>query len=247
MATGCVGPFAHGTGGFCNCNCGCCPPRCCSVISVYFNCGAPQSSINSQGCPVTSFLDPNDFLDQTPVWQVETPVFQEQEELSLDFLSLFGAGMSNCAVACSTTCVAVTCDSSNSPCCCLEIFNNKLLAVGNGHVTAPSTVIVAECQTLTVKLNGSLPPILVNDAQEIIVTITSSNSCCTCSRLTMRCAACTSGPLSFWESKPLWKKIIDYPTGKIKINPKTGSPMIVLDKKELLKRLIERKKRLRKK
>ena len=38
MATGCQGPFCHGTGGWCGCNCKCCPPPCCPVVSVSFQC-----------------------------------------------------------------------------------------------------------------------------------------------------------------------------------------------------------------
>lgn len=56
MATGCQGPFCHGTGGWCGCNCKCCPPPCCPVVSVRFQC------VENPPCPPCPLADLPDTL-----------------------------------------------------------------------------------------------------------------------------------------------------------------------------------------
>lgn len=236
MQTGCNGPFCHGTGGFCGCNCRCCPPPCYPVISVYFDCGATQSDTNPQGCAFSTPSISWDNLNlQTPVG--EMPGFTYKPIISKDKMFSFGAAVTNCSVPCETICVQVT-PGGVTPVCCLELIDGCILAVGNGYVTAPATVEIPGCITGTVYINGQLPPVFVCDCQPIVVTII-TDGCCTCQQIDLQAGYCTTQNLTL-RAKPLWLRKIDPRTKKPKINPKTGMPILMLDKTVLLKRLQDR-------
>jgi len=135
------------------------------------------------------------------------------------------------------------------PCCCLELLEGVIYAVGNGYVTAPATVDAGTCGMANVLINGSPPPVFVADGEPINVTLEMASGCCTtCSPIDIVCAPC---PItSFALRKPLFKRKVDPRSGKVKINPNTGKPIIVLNKTELLKRIkhrMEQSKRRRKK
>lgn len=264
MQTGCQGPFVNGTGGFCGCDCKCCPPTCCKIISVFFQCGADFSMDNPDGCKFSMSLlslteDPllaecgpfpnleapisliwADLVSHIPI--PELPKFHTEPILSEGGQFRLGGGSVPCTVPCKNICVEVTCGGGPTPCCCLQLTDGKIISVGNGYVTAPTTVpIDNDCTEGTVFLNGMAPPIFVNDGQQITVTVTPQDTdCCECQQTDIQCAPC---PMSMgFASKgfPLWKRKTDSRTGKIKINPKTGLPIIVINKAELKRRILER-------
>lgn len=252
MKTGCSPPYCHGTGGWCGCNCQCCPPPCCPVVAVYFDCGAPQSEQNPEGC----VFSPPAFAASWNNIQVPLPApipeFSKKPIISDDRKYIFGAGVSNCSVPCQTVCVELKCGGNDMPCCCIEILDGKILSVGNGYVTAPATVELPSCLNATVLINGLPPPVFVQDCQEIVVTLITENDCCSCEQIDVKCAPCAVNP-SFASgfgarSKPLFKRKIDARTGKTKINPKSGLPIVGYDKNELIRRILERiKKSMRRK
>lgn len=241
--TGCEGPFKNGTGGWCGCNCKCCPPPCCQIISVYFQCGAPLTPENPYGCdfeescasftpmscdPPLSFMPP-----QIPKFNLK-PIVSEDKKFTL------GGGSTTCSVPCDTVCVEVYCGGI-LPCCCLQLIGGIIYAVGNGYVTAPSTVEIPGCGEANVLLNGMTPPIFVLDGEIVTVTLTFDpeypECCCCCEQIDIDCSPCSG---AFANKQSLWKRKVDPRTGKTKINPKTGKPMIVINKKELIKRVISR-------
>lgn len=249
MQTGCQGPFVNGTGGFCGCNCKCCPPTCCPVVAVYFECGAPYSVDNPSGCMFPMSLAPV----ENPLWaEFSTPVpdipgFSTELIQSKDGKFTLGTGSVPCSVPCSNICVELRCGGGDTPCCCLQVVNGKIIAVGNGYVTAPTSVMIdSECVSATVFLNGMPPPIFINDGQEIVVTLTPEETeCCQCVQNNVLCAPCPVSMGFAVKRVPLWKRKTDSRTGKVKINPKTGRPLVVWNKAELLRRIQERLRKSR--
>ena len=177
---------------------------------------------------------PNAYRDvQLPEWDQKIPSFTEPRPVSPDGTFVLG---DNGSIPCEVIPVEVKCASVDG-CCGLQTINGKIVAVGNGYVTA-TTPISADngCGEYDVTLNGATPPVWVNDGDIITVELISTGSGCTCT------------PIGT-EIKPivrLWKKLTDRRTGKMKINPKTGKPRIVLDKGELLRRIQLRQERLKK-
>jgi len=249
MNTGCQGPFCHGTGGWCGCNCKCCPPPCCPVITVFFDCGAPQSTANPGGCVFSPPVMPMAWSEISVPLPAPIPEFSQKPIISEDKRFMFGAGVSNCSVPCQTICVELKCGGLGMPCCCLELIDGKILSVGNGYVTAPATVEIPGCLTATVLINGLPPPVFVQDCQEVIVTLVTNNDCCTCEQVDAKCGTCPIPILtfasSFAKNNPLWKRKIDARSGKTKINPKSGKPILGIDKNELIKRILNRMKKSR--
>lgn len=244
MSTGCQPPYCHGTGGFCGCNCKCCPPPCCPVISVYFQCCQPMPLELTQSAATSLAWDNlplnGPILEKLPEFS-EEPIISEDGNFSLGF----GSGPPSCP--CVTTCVELQCGGFGMPCCCLELLDGVIYSVGNGYVTAPTTVNVPGCGEATVLINGLPPPVFVNDCDIIVVTlmvIVTDPPCCTsqCYQIDVQCSPCPSPMAMAGDSPrtPLWKRKIDPRTGKTKINPNTGRPIITVSKSELLKRVIKR-------
>lgn len=253
MKTGCVPPYCHGTGGFCGCNCRCCPPPCCPVIAVYFDCGALRTQDNPAGCdPPTSFAETAWSNLELEFPAPELPDFSDKPIFSADGSFTLGCGSVPCSIPCRTVCVELKCGGFGLPCCCLELLGGKIFSVGNGYVTAPTTIDMGGgCGIGTVLINGSPPPVFVNDCEEITVELITeiftidSGSCpciCKCTQVDIQCTPCFT-PMAMSKAKPFWKRKVDPRTGKTKINPNTGQPIIVISKKELMKRVLMRIKK----
>lgn len=252
MATGCQGPYKRGSGGFCGCNCGCCPPPCCCNVAVYFDCGAPATDSFPAGC---EFTTPE--CVPTPLWaNLDLPKFESIPEFSKkpimsdDKKFIFGQGAATCSVPCETVCVPIYCDNATGyPCCCIEIDNGILYSVGNGYIGAPDTVLLPEgCDTsfATVLINGSPAPVFVCDGEQINVTLQLDGEvCCCCEPVGVSCCPCPTVSMSM--AKPrraLWRSKIDS-LGKLRVNPLTRKPFIQLNKTELLRRIKMREIRLK--
>ncbi len=242
MNTGCQPPYCHGTGGWCGCNCNCCPPPCCPIIAVYFECGTACASPTM----LNAHIPTKTAWDNLPIQGLppsEIPGFDPTPILSEN--GRFSFGNSPCSIPCETKCVELSCNGFGMPCCCLELLDGKIYSVGNGYVDAVDTITLQEdCgQTGTVLINGQPPPVFVQDCEEIIVTIVPEDpTCCDCKQVDVQCAPCSL----MANKKPLWKRKIDPRTGNTKINPNTGRPLIVLDRFELKKRVLARINQLKK-
>ena len=197
----------------------------------------------------------------TATWDslpLETPVPSELPEFSGspifsaggDFT--LGCGSVPCSIPCRTICVPLQCGGMGMPCCCLELLDGVIYAVGNGYVTAPTTIDMGDCGIGTVLINGSPPPVFVNDCEIIVVKVMTqiltidAGSCpcmCECCQVDVKCAPMT--PMAM--TKPLWKRKVDPRTGKTKLNPNTGKPIIVIDNNELMKRVKKKLTQMRSK
>jgi len=154
----------------------------------------------------------------------------------MNFTLGYGSIPTSCP--CETVCVELACGGI-TPCCCLELLDGVIYSVGNGYVTAPTTVNVAGCGTGIVYINGLPPPVFVNDCEEINVTIElAGDGCCNvCYPIDAVCAPCPLSVMMAKPQRPLVKRKTDPRTGKTKLNPNTGKPLFVVDKAELLNRI----------
>jgi len=247
MSFGCTGPFKRGSGGVCGCECKCCPPPCFGIVAVLFDCGGPfDPTINPEGCDFNLPFSP---FNLPPPQEI--PKFSDKPVLSADGRFILGPATLPCSVPCQTVCVPIKCGGMDCPCCCIEICDGKILSVGNGYVTAPPTVELEGCLTFTVLINGLPPPVFVCDAQEIVVTICSdpADPCCRCEPIGIQPGCCPTDStiatgFAPMRKRPLFRRKIDPMTGKLRINPRTGRPIIVMDKLELIRRVQYRKKKL---
>lgn len=239
MNTGCQGPFRFGTGGWCGCNCNCCPPECCSVVTVYFDCGAIRDEDNPEGCdpPMASWTGL-----KLPGPPQPMPEFSNEPVLSSDSRFIFGEGMGSCSAPCETIPVPIACGGGPTPCCCLEILpDNRIRVVGNGYIAVPDAIIAANsCGSYTPKINGQNSPLFVYDGQIVTVTLEPEIECCTCYEVDVRCGPPESTSFSFKPAKRQWKSRT---LGKLRVNPETGKPYVALNKEEIMRRLRNRFKR----
>lgn len=372
MATGCQGPFCHGTGGWCGCNCKCCPPPCCPVVSVRFQCvlnppctvsvcccpdpvpdtlhmkislGTPAGcpplnnltwqivydSVNEwwygettvmsdpgcgpqvlvkltmtlkcnisciweatltidnpvtsitffptvvscnplhlqvaswtlPGCPLcsgasTTSFDitanaPSPFMmgqDNLPGPPQPMPKFDKKPIFSKKKNFLFGGPFpTSTSLPIQPVCVPISTAGAQPGVCCFEIIDGGIVAVGNGYVNAPTSIVSDNgCDSYNVKINGQTPPVWVNDCQAVVVTLEPVNSCCVCEFLDLSCGPCeASATMLYLPQSRLWKKLVNRSNNKIRINPETGLPYVYIDKAELIRRVIERRQKLRRK
>jgi hypothetical protein len=194
MTTACVPPFSRGVGGWCGCNCKCCPPPCCSVITVKFECGTP---FNQWGGP-----DPDlgcTCATQTPLLArnvpkpIEMPTFSFEPIISEDeqFVFALGGGSSvpgSCTVPCSTITLTLTTTG-----CCLELTSdNNVYTVGAGTVTATLST-QGGCTPLTPLVNGTPNSVYLSDGvlvtADIQVGTAPPANCCLCCQVSQyKCA-----------------------------------------------------------
>jgi len=156
--------------------------------------------------------------------------------------SAFGGPANNCSIPCNPFTVIIKPCNVGGVCGFQIIEGHHAQAVGNGCVDVdPSLINDINCEDIQIKLNGLTPPIYVNDGDIIDITLEFINpdkKCC--------CVLIGMYPgLSMWAAKPhLFLRKVDSATGKPKINPRTGKPIVVVDKRELIKRLAARKQSL---
>jgi hypothetical protein len=241
MATGCQGPFVNGSGGWCGCDCRCCPPEdmITCVLIVY---GPPPE----QPMPMTQGSFTADHGLELPGPPQEMPSF-ERPSLSFDGRFIFGGPAQTCSVPCEAFNVRVT-PGGPTPLCGFQYTNGEIIAVGNGHVTAdPIDRDVPGCGTLKVQINGQDPPVFVNDGGVITVTLFYEDPwnsfCCECIEILEVPGCYQMAMLRPMGMRGLLKRSMK--AGKPRINPTTGLPMIVMDKKEIIRRLQQRQANLR--
>jgi len=225
---------------------------------VYFDCGSPYGEYSPEGCfglscaPFTLNMANSQPLKQAenPSWAnlalpTPTPALPEFSNIpirSKDGKFQLGTGSVPCTIPCSNVCVELTCGGGPTPCCCLQLKDGKIYSVGNGHVTAPSTVdIQSSCVYAYVYINGLPPPVFVCDGQEIVVTLVPiEEECCCCQQVDVQCGPCETQMGFAAKQIPLWVRKTDKLTGKTKIDPETGLPLLAINKAALLRRIQER-------
>lgn len=241
MATGCQGPFCHGTGGWCGCNCKCCPPPCCPVVSARFQC------VLNPPCP-PAMAEDIVWQDGLPEPPQPMPTFDKKPIFSKNKNFLFGGPFpTSTSLPVQAICVPIFPGSPGV--CCFEVINGGIVAVGNGYVNAPTSIVADNgCNNYKVKINGKVPPVWVNDCDPIVITLEPVETCCVCQLVDISCGPCQNNiGMLYLPQNRLWKKLINRSNNKIRINPETGLPYIYIDKAELLRRIIERRQKLRRK
>ncbi len=213
-----------------------------TAVTVVF--GPPAPSMAAEDLPQEEYTDDNYGLD-LPGPPQEMPSFDEPQPISHDKGFLFGGPSRTCSVPCATWDVILTPATGNTPLCGFQVHDCNIIAVGNGNVMAtPVTHDVPSCGTIKVQINGMDPPVFVTDGSTITVSLVYQDPwnvwCCACIEV---CPHAMLGMMG------IMKSLLRYKTGKgkVKLDPKTNRPIIVIDKKELMRRIIERRQRLRRK
>lgn len=165
----CNPPFCHGSGGWCDCSCGCCPPDDCGTITIAFKCGTP-SDIYPSGCVcATPFRMRN---TKKPIY---FPKFTQEKITSENGEFVFAQ---SCSVPCTDTTVTLTTTG-----CCLELLGGVIYAIGAGTITATASPSTGSdsCGTLTPKINGTPNTLDVADCTILTITMSGEDEdCCPC-------------------------------------------------------------------
>ena len=186
----CTPPLCNGTGGWCGCNCNCCPPSgCCTTVTQEFKCGTPYADYEgtpNDGCQCTT----------APFWaglqlaegelSIPMPNFSFDAEDEDEFVWALTNG---CSIPCAT--VSVTISTTG---CCLQVVGSTITVVGSGTVSASGgTGGPASCGTITVNVNGTPGSAVLNNCDTVTITLTSAESCCTCCLISTAC----NSPMGF--------------------------------------------------
>jgi hypothetical protein len=216
--TGCVGPYCNGTGGCGECNCKCCPPPCCSPVTITFECGTAASEFEG-GCEciaegIISDIEEIEDIPFTQRKQITTrftpptkfPTFSKKKLMSKDGEFVF-AMSGGCSIPCTTVTVTVGCKTpETNGCCCIEADEDgNMFAVGNGYVEATVSGGSEECGEFTVSVNGSDNEAFVNDCTGVFVTLSAADGCCPCCEISRSCGG-ESFHLHMMKKKLLLKK-----------------------------------------
>lgn len=186
----CTPPLCNGTGGWCGCNCECCPPDpCYSSVDFIFECGSADDLFPADGYP---FSDGCDCIAVTFAYSVNArkpqpmPTFS-QDEIKIQTDDGFVFALADCSIPCQTpVTVSVTTDG-----CCFQVsgtgVGSSVTVVGAGNLTAsggPS----GDCAG-TVNINGSPSPVAAADCDGVSVSISPSDACCTCCLIDIQAGA----------------------------------------------------------
>lgn len=219
MNTGCQGPFVRGVGGWCGCDCKCCPPEGhCAVVAIF----GPPASMTLAATEEVKTLDKWAEIHKVPKEFINLPDFKTIEEATFDKEMGFLGMDVTCSIACDSLSVPISVGGSSTPACLIQIIGSQLFVVGNGTVTAPSTIDGGDCGTLTVKINGQSPPVFLCDGEEIVITL-EADDCCNCELIGV--AAVPMAAHKLWQKRTI--------EGKAKMG---------INKQELIRRIATRKK-----
>lgn len=225
----CNPPFERGTGGWCGCNCGCCPPCPCYIQIVYrFLCGSSNIEYPEAGCncPEIAFKKTDEEFPDFPDFNLQNETFNfNVDDRMLNILQT----TSVCSIPCETIDITISFDG-----CCLEQItagSDCYYAIGSGTITA--TAANACEQDFQIKINGTdigagYP---ANDGELLCIQITppTEQTCCSCclvDKIETLLPQCPNTALSM-----------------IKRNTITGISKTFLNRKELAKRIQSRRRR----
>ena len=206
---GCSGPFKYGVAGdlVCGCLCPeskCCPPACCSSVTLTYEIGTSYDIVPS-GCHCdTPSPSPSPMAEQREIrlhdeidWdskfggkkKIPFPKFSPETKKKMfgddDFVFSLG---SSCSIPCVTVNVLLTTSG-----CCLEVIGTgataTIRAVGDGTVSA--SYMSANCNFM-VMVNGTKDAALLNDGDVVTITIQALNPNSECCQSCLINIACTS-------------------------------------------------------
>ncbi len=186
----CNPPYCLGTGGFCNCNCYCCPPTPCYTSWTYtYLCGTSSGYWDANVTPDES-CDCSPMPFRAPSLNVEFPQFEYPQVLTDDGY-VFALDVASCSIPCTTYTITLTTTG-----CCLypywnNVYGNGLIftAIGAGNISL-SGCGSACSGSFQCKINNNTGTVTVADCGQVIVEITPpAASCCTC------CLVSSSGTL----------------------------------------------------
>lgn len=173
------------------------------------------------------------------------PEFDMTPIMSKDRRFLFGGPAQTCSIPCTTYDVNLI-PNSVLPVCGFQVNNCIIKAVGNGWVNiSPNYVLdIPNCGKVDVLVNGLPSPVYVTDGSIIDISLYYEpgwNADC--------CSSIIACPVKCLSAQSMVKNLLRYKMkeGKMRINPETGLPIVVIDKKELLRRIIERRQKSRRK
>lgn len=174
----CVPPYCLGTGGWCGCNCKCCPPSPCYATYTYvYDCGTLESEWYTGGGPNFGCPCPPFVPFRAPTMPIEFPDFNYRllQEDESGFVFAQSSSDPACIIPCAAHNIVL-----NTTGCCLYGSGFSFTAVGSGTVTlspCPNT----PCGTFTCDINGGGASVSVSDCDVVDVTITPpSANCCDC-------------------------------------------------------------------
>lgn len=189
----CTPPLCYGTGGWCGCNCQCCPPSgCCTSVTQQFQCGTPSADYEgspNDGCTCST---------SSPFWaglnlaegelSIPMPNFSFDAEDEDEFVWALTNG---CSIPCATVSVTITTTG-----CCLKVSGNSITVVGSGTVSASASGGgPAACGTLTANVNGTPNSAALNNCDAVTITLTSAETCCSCCVVSTTCTPMLFSPV----------------------------------------------------
>jgi hypothetical protein len=191
----CKPPYYMGTGGYCGCNCKCCPPLCYKKWTYVYLCGTNntqwQGIGNAQGCDCPSGasfalpLKENKFTKNLPSLEIDFPDFEypqletfsfdlDEEENSKQKVSALALN-SACTIPCTTVTITVTTTG-----CCLYGSGFSFNAVNSGIISISGCLDTCG-EPFGCSINGNGTSTFVGDGGAIDVIISPPSSyCCSC-------------------------------------------------------------------
>lgn len=169
------GPYCLSTGGFCGCNCGCCPPCPCYTKFKYkILHGTPNPDLQTSCDQVCVGGKPNILIVCAP-----QPLFRKNTNQVTKQDGCTGLNPSDPAYPNDQlypdafTEIELTFDG-----CCMYGNGTSFTTVGSGTLTATSASICGGTQTVTISLNGGGSTLAVDDCTPVTVSTTGSGPCC---------------------------------------------------------------------
>jgi hypothetical protein len=175
----CVPPYCLGTGGWCGCNCKCCPPSPCYSSWTYtYECGTLFTEWYSGGGPDLGCTCI--FAFRAPSAPIEFPDFNyrllQEDENGFVFAQAGAPGTDPaCIIPCATHNIVLSYTG-----CCLYGSGFSFVTVGSGTATL-SPCPTTTCGNFTCDINGGGSSVTVGDCTTLTITITPpAINCCSC-------------------------------------------------------------------
>ena len=190
----CTPPLCHGTGGWCGCNCNCCPPNPCYTSWTYiYLCGTDTGSWDgpppNAGCDCANItISPiGNSPFRAPALSVDFPefeypkileekgyVFGLEEIPNISSGYVFALDTQSCSIPCET--VTVTLSFTG---CCMYGSDFSFDAVGSGTVSI-SCDSSSVCGPFSCSVNGSSSAYVSNCDPISVSIVPTVESCCGC-------------------------------------------------------------------
>lgn len=231
----CAGPFLYGVKAnpYCGCQCDtkCCPPPCCSSVTIKYEIGSDYSPEFPSGCDCVLDTPPGMHVgvSTSDDWEtriqdkkfVPFPKFNKENIRRKNSDGFVFALGSSCSVPCEIVEVALTTTG-----CCLEVVgggspttnypgDTPIRVVGDGTVSA--TYSAGNC-SFVLDINGSGSSVYLTDGTTISVTLTMDGEnalCCNYCQVEVICSPYNFMPASiFYRARSIEKTVQGYLNAK---------------------------------